>query len=163
MGEHGNVAAGDLIYGSAHTLRHKTLQVGMDCVIVGGHDVGTRLRLPGHTTGFQCKQIGGRCKVSGPCDLLLLLGKVSGEILDSLRKQPDAPICNFDVRENFCDGKLVQLALRCLVGVRGESGDIDQPGDTVVRSCGCDHASPVRVAHKDGRAVDPAQCAFYSG
>jgi hypothetical protein len=55
------------------------------------------------------------------------------------------------------------LALRRLPGVRGKRGDVDQPGDAVIRSCGRDDASAVGVANKDGWAADPSQRPPYRG
>src|SRR5258708_13492163 len=46
-GEHGDVAAVDLIGGGAHPLRHEALQLGWDGVVVLGHDVPARLQPPG--------------------------------------------------------------------------------------------------------------------
>ena len=40
------------------------------------------------------------------------------------------------------DGELVLLALRCLGLVRGEGGDVDEPGDAVVGSRGGDDVPP---------------------
>ena len=93
---------------------------------------------------------------------LLLLGKVPREAPDAIRFQPDAPVCDFDVGEHVCGRKLVLLALRGLVGVRGECGDVDQPGNSVIGSRGCYHSSAVRVADEDGGASDPSERASYS-
>jgi len=65
--------------------------------------------------------------VSSPNDLLLLFGQVSRDTCDAFGEYPDAPVRDFDMRENVCGRKLVYLTLRGLAGVRGECGDIDQP------------------------------------
>ena len=52
---------------------------------------------------------------------------------------------------------------RRLAVVRGECGDVDQPGNTVIGSCGCDDGSAVRVADEDGRAADRPERAGYCG
>ncbi len=90
-----------------------------------------------------------------PDELLLLLRKVSREAHDPFRTHPNSPVRDFDVLEHFGDGELFLLALRGFVGVGGERGDVDQPGNAVIGSCRRDNASPVGVAHKDGWATDP--------
>ena len=67
------------------------------------------------------------------------------------------------MRENVGGGEFRLLALRCLVRVRGECGDVDQPCDPVISSRRRDDASTVRVPDKNGRGDDPAQRAFYRG
>src|SRR5882724_9114128 len=64
------------------------------------------------------------------------------------------PVRDFDVREDVCSGELILLALRRLALVRGEGGDVDQPGDAVIGSRGRDQGSTVRVADEDGRIAD---------
>ena len=51
MGQHGNVAAVHVVGVGAHTLGHEVLQLGMDGVVVVGHDVPARLRAPGGAVG----------------------------------------------------------------------------------------------------------------
>jgi hypothetical protein len=57
--------------------------------------------------------------------------------------------------EHIGHGELVLLALRRFVGVRGKRGDVNEPSDSVIGSCGGDDASAVRVADEDGWAADP--------
>src|SRR5208283_248755 len=64
---------------------------------------------------------------------------------------------NLDLLEGVRDGELVLLALRGLGLVRGERGDVDQPGHAVIGARGRDDGSAVGVADEDGRAADPAQ------
>jgi hypothetical protein len=45
--------------------------------------------------------------VSSPNDLLLLFGQVSSEACDAFGEYPDAPVRDFDMRENVCGRKLV--------------------------------------------------------
>jgi hypothetical protein len=59
--------------------------------------------------------------------------------------------------EDVCGRELFLLALRHLVLVWGERGDVDQPGNAFVGSRGGDDGSAVRVANEDGRDVDPPQ------
>ena len=63
--------------------------------------------------------------------------------------------------ENVCGGKLILLALRRLAGIRGEGGDVDQPGNAVICPRRCDNGSAVRVADENGRAADPPQRALH--
>ena len=109
--EHGDVAAVDLAGRSAHTIRHEALQLGMDSPVLGGQDVPTRLRPPSGALDLLVEQVRRRCSVGRPHDLLLLLGQVSREARDAFRFQPDASVCNFDVRKDIGGGKLVQLTL----------------------------------------------------
>ena len=136
---------------------HEALQIGMDRAVVLGHDVPARLRLPGGAPALPAEQVGGRRVVGGPDELLLCLGQVSGEAADAVRAQPDASVGDLDVGEDVRDRELVLLALRGLVGVRGQRGDVDQPGDAVVGARRRDDRSAVGVADEDGRAADPAR------
>jgi len=69
-----------------------------------------------------------------------------------LQEHPYPPFCDFDVGENVCGGKLILLALRRLAGIRGEGGDVDQPGNAVI----CSSLRPERGDHlAEGRAVGP--------
>ena len=144
MGEHGHVTAGDLMRSGAHAFGDEALQFGLHGAVLGGHDVRTGLRRPGDTIDLLCEQVRGRGKVSCPDELLLLLRQVARETLYTVREHPDTPVRNFNVRENVGDGEFRLLALRGLVRVRGECGDVDQPGDPVISSrssCGGDLGS----------------------
>src|SRR2546428_834425 len=57
VGKHGNVAAGDLMRGRAHTFRQEALQLRMDGAVVGGQDVPARLRPPGSTIKLLLEQV----------------------------------------------------------------------------------------------------------
>ena len=98
--------------------------------------------------------------MSSPNDLLLLLGQVSSEACDAFGEQPDAPVRDFDMRENVCGRKLVYVTLRGLAGVRGECGDINQPSNSVICSRGRDDGSAVRVADENRGAANAPQRAF---
>src|SRR5207248_4158505 len=89
----------------------------------------------------------------------LLFGQVSSEACDAFGEYPNAPVRNFDMRENVCGRKLVYVTLRGLAGVRGECGDINQPSNSVICSRGCDDGSAVRVADENrGAANAPPAC-----
>jgi len=79
VGEHGHVAAVDLVGGRAHPLGRGPLQLGVDGAVVAGHDVPARLGAPGDTGCVVREQVRGRREVGGPYDLLLVGGQVSGE------------------------------------------------------------------------------------
>src|SRR2546429_4076624 len=136
MGQHGDVAAVHVVGVGAHTLRHEALQVGVDGAVVVGHDVPARLRLPRGALGVPAEQTRVRYHLGRPDQLLLLFGEVARERLDALRQQPDAPVRDLDVVEDVRDGELVLQALGGLRLVRGERGDVDQPGDAVIGSRG---------------------------
>ena len=82
------------------------------------------------------EQLRRRCSVRCPHELLLLFGQVSRKARDAGRFHPDAPVRDFDVRKNVRNGELSLLALRCLVGVRRESGDVDEPGNAGISPSG---------------------------
>src|SRR5882724_7553968 len=115
----------------------------MDGAIVVRNDVPTRLRSPSGAVNFLVKQVQVRHGLRRPDDLLLLLGQISREAHDSFWAHPDTPVSDFDVRENVGAGELVLLTLRRFVSIRGEGGDIDQPGNAVIGSRGCDNCSAV--------------------
>src|SRR5712671_3571489 len=127
----------------------------MDSAVVVGHDVPTRLRLPGRARGVPAEEVCGRRIMGGPNNLLLFFRKVSSEARYAFRTHPDAPVRYLNVFEYVGNGELLLLALRGFVGVGGKGGDIDEPGDTVIGSCGCDDASTVGVANQNGWSADP--------
>src|SRR5260370_15280203 len=135
----------------------------MDGAVTRGQDVRTRLRLPGGTLDLLGEQVRGWRLVRRPDHYLLLLRKIGGEILHAFREHPDSPLSHFDVLEDFRRGELAQLAVHRLASVRGDCGDVDQPGDAVIRSRGGDDGSTVRVADEDGGAADPPHCAVCCG
>ena len=137
------MAAVRLIGGGPHALRTEPLQLGLDGPVVLTHDVPARLRLPGGAFNLLVEQVRGWHPLGRPDDLLLLLGQVSREALDPVRAQPNAPLHDLDVREYVCGGELFLQALRRLIFVRGECGDVDQPGNAVVGPRGCDDGSTV--------------------
>src|SRR5260370_38646558 len=135
----------------------------MDGAVTRGQDVRTRLRLPGGTLDLLVEQVCGWRVVSRPDHYLLLLRKIAGEILHAFREHPDSPLSHFDVLEAFRGGELAQLAVHRRAGVRGDCGDVDQPGDAVIRSRGGDDGSAVRMANEDRGAAHAPQGAFYCG
>ena len=78
----------------AHALGEEAFQVGMNGAILGGNDGPARLRLPSGAVNLLVEQVRVGREVGGPDDLLLLLRKVVGEILNacllytSTRKTP---------------------------------------------------------------------------
>jgi hypothetical protein len=163
LGEHRHVAAVELIGGSAHALGKEALQVRMDGVVFLADDVPTWLRLPGGSPRFRIEQVGFRDTLGRPDDLLLLLRKVSAEVLRALRTQPDTSIHDFDVGEDISPWEVGLLRLRCFIGVWSQRADINQSGNTVVGSSARDDGSAVGVADEDNGAADPADRCFHQG
>ena len=130
------MAAVNLVGGGAHTLRREALQLGLHGAVISGHDIPARFGLPSRSSRIFGEQVRRRREVSSPKDLLLLFGQVSSEACDAFGEYPDAPVRDFDMRENVCGRKLVYLTLRGLAGVRSECGDIDQPSNSVICSRG---------------------------
>src|SRR2546422_6725464 len=83
-------------------------------------DVPARLRLPSGSPDSRLEQVGFGDALGRPNELLLLLRKVSAEILRALRTQPDTSIHDFDVGEDVGRRELGLLRLRCFIGVRSE-------------------------------------------
>jgi len=135
----------------------------MDGAVLLGDDVPAWLRFPGSSSDFRVEQVGCRHALGRPNQLLFLLGQIACETVDAFRKQPDTSVRNFDVREDVRLREVRLLCLRCLVGVRSERGDVDQPRNPVVGSGASDDASAVRVTDKNRRATDPSQRASYGG
>src|SRR5258705_13543546 len=81
-----------------------------------------------------------------PNELLLLLRKISAEILRTLRTQPDTSIHDFDVGDDLLLRELELLGLRGFIRVRSERADINQPDNAIVGSGAGDHPSAVGVA-----------------
>src|SRR4029077_1949619 len=100
LGEHRHVAALKLIRCGAHALCEKTLQIGVHGAVFFADDVPARLRLPGGSPRFRLEQVGLGDALGGPNELLLLLRKVSAEILRPLRTQPDTSIHDFNIGED---------------------------------------------------------------
>src|SRR5215831_1710694 len=77
LGQHRHVAAIGLEDCCFHTLRHETLQLGLDSTVLRSYDVPTRLRSPRSTFHLLFEQICYRCGMSGPDQLLLFLSEVT--------------------------------------------------------------------------------------
>ena len=118
VGEHGDVAAGDLSHFGAHALSNEPFHVGVDGAVVLGDDVPAGLRSPGSSSDFCIEQACIRNALGRPNQLLFLLGQIVGETVDAFRKQPDTSVRDFDVREDVRLREVRLLCLRCLVGVR---------------------------------------------
>ncbi len=161
VGKHGHVAAGDFCRGGAHPLSNEPFHVRVDGAVILGDDVPAWLRFPGSSSDFRVEQVGIRHALGRPNELLFLLGQIACETVDAFRKQPDTSVRDFDVGEDVSLWEVRLLCLRCLVGVRSERGDVDQPGNAVVGSGAGDDASAVRVTDEDGRAADTPQRASY--
>src|ERR1700722_7862716 len=96
------MAAVELVGGCAHALGHSALQIGVDGAVVLGDDVPAWLRLPSGSPGFRLEQVGFGDALSRPNELLLLLRKISAEILRTVGTKPDTSIHDFDVGEDVC-------------------------------------------------------------
>src|SRR5437867_9751265 len=90
------MAAVELIGGCAHALGHGALQIGMHGAVLLADDVPARLRLPSGSPDFRLEQVGLGDALGRPNELLLLLRKVSAEILRALRTQPDTSVHDFN-------------------------------------------------------------------
>ena len=110
------MAAVDLVGGGAHMLRREALQLGLHGAVISGHDIPARFGLPSRSSRIFGEQVRRRREVSSPKDLLLLFGQVSSDACDAFGEYPDAPVRDFDMRENVCGRKLVYLILRGLGG-----------------------------------------------
>src|SRR5215471_16459834 len=163
LGKHWHVAAVALKGGCVHTLGEETLQIGMNGSVLFGDDVPARLRLPGSSPDFRLEQIGFRCALGCPNELLLLLRKVAAEILCGFRTQPDTSVDDFYVGKNVGLREVGLLRLRRFIDVRCERGDVNQPDNTIVSSGAGDNTSAVRVADEDNRTADSAYRFFRHG
>src|SRR6266478_1239529 len=161
LGEHRHVAAVEFIGGCAHALGHGALQIWMHGAVFFADDVPARLRLPSGSPNFRLEQVGLGDALGRPNELLLLLRKVSAEILRTLRTQPDTSIHDFDVGEDVGLRELGLLRLRRFIGVRSERADINQPDNAIVGSGAGNDASAVGVADEDNGAADPANRCFH--
>src|SRR5260370_1242851 len=121
----------------------------MDGAILGGNDGPARLRLPCGAVNLLVEQVCVGREVGGPDDLLLLLRKVAGEILDAFREHPDPSVGNFDVAEDWC-GVLVELALHGLTSIGSDRGDVNQPDDAIIGSGSGYDAPSIRWAANAG-------------
>src|SRR6266446_4480118 len=161
LGEHRHVAAVEFIGGCAHALGHGALQIWMHGAVFFADDVPARLRLPSGSPDFRLEQVGLGDALGRPNELLLLLRKVSAEILRTLRTQPDTSIHDFDVGEDVGLRELGLLGLRRFIGVRSECADINQPDNASVGSGAGNDASAVGGADEDNGTADPANRRFH--
>ena len=146
-----------------NAFRLKTLKIRMHRLVLPSEDEQARLRLPGNLVELPLlEQVGSGWVVGRPNQLLLLLGKVSREVLDAFRLNPDTSAGDLDLGEDF-GGVFVQLALHGLPNIRDDSGDVNQCRDALVGSGSRDGGSAVRVTDEDRVAVDPTQSALHCG
>src|SRR5262249_29337582 len=123
MREHDHVTRIDLADLRAHSLRYETLKIGVHSLVLFSDDKRAGLRLPRRTDHFVVEEIVRRRIVNGPNDLLLLLGKVTGETTDAVWKYPDASIGYFNTFEYSGGRETLQLAVHGFIGVGRDSGD----------------------------------------
>src|ERR1700683_186887 len=74
LGQHGAVAAVELVGGGTHALGGGPLEVGVDGLVVLAHDVPARLGPPRDAGDVAAEQIDRRGPGGRPDDLLLFLG-----------------------------------------------------------------------------------------
>src|SRR5260370_17765890 len=117
----------------------------MDGAVLGGNDGPARLRLPCGAFNLLVEQVRVGGEVSGPDDLLLLLRKVAAEILNAFREHPDPSVGNFDVAEDWC-GVLVELALHRFASIGSDSGDVNQPDNSIIGPGTATDAPPIPFA-----------------
>jgi hypothetical protein len=160
MRQHGDVTAGHLGDSGAHALCDEPFHVWVHGTIVLPNDVPAWFRFPGGSSNFCVEQVGFRNTLRRQNELLFLVGQITGEIVDTLREQPDASVLDLDVGEDRCLREIGLLRLRSLVRVRGERTDVNQGGNALVGSSPRDDTSAVRVADKDNRAAGPADRCF---
>src|SRR5258708_16443814 len=127
----------------------------MDGAVFFAGDVPARLRLPSGSPDFRLEQVGLGDALGRPNELLLLLRKVSAEILRALRTQPDTSIHDFDVGEDVGLRELGLLRLRRFIGVRSERADINQPANAIVGSAAGNDAAAVGVADDESAPPPP--------
>jgi len=89
-----------------------------------------------------------------------MLGQIAGEIIDAVRKQPDATVLDVNVGEDRCLREIGLLRLRRLVRVRSKRADVNQAGNPIVGSGAGDDGSAIGMADKDNRAADPTNRCF---
>src|SRR6267142_6326386 len=104
----------------------------MNGVVFFADDVPARLRLPGGSTGLRVEQVGLGDSLRRPNELLLLLRKISAEILGALRTQPDTSIYHFNMVEHVGLREIRLLRLRRFIGIGSERANINQPGNAIV-------------------------------
>src|SRR5215470_11270579 len=126
LGQHWYVAAIGLEGCCTHALRDETLQLGLDSTVLSSYDVPTGLGSPRSTFRLLFEQICYRCGVSGPDQLLLFLGEITGKGRDPVTFEPNASVCNLDMGKNIGCRKLLLQTLCCLVGIRGKRCDVDK-------------------------------------
>src|SRR5262249_19087954 len=158
---HWYVAAIGLEGCSSHALRDETLQLGLDSTVLRSYDVPTRLGSPRSTFHLLCEQICDRCGMSGPDQLLLFLGEITGKGRDAVTFQPNASVCNLDMRKNIGCRKLLLQTLRCLVGIRGKRRDVDKRCNSWVSSGRRDDRTTVGMTDQDRGVADTAQSSLH--
>src|SRR6266446_8533647 len=161
LGEHRHVAAVEFIGGCAHALGHGALQIWMHGAVFFADDVPARLRLPSGSPDFRLEQVGLGDALGRPNELLLLLRKISAEILRTFGTKPDTSIHDFNVVEYLGLREVGLLRLRRFIGVGSERADINQPGHAIVGPGAGDDASAVGVADEDNGAADAADGCFH--
>ena len=84
-------------------------------------------------------------------------------MLDAALFEPDAPFRNLDVAEHGSRWKLVELALRGLVGIRRERRDIDQPGNAGIGPGVRNERAAIGVPDENRRTAHPSQTSLHGG
>ena len=92
MGEHRAVGTVDLLGRGSHPPGRVPVQVGLNAVVLGGHDESARLRPPRGSWRLLIEQFRGRRRCRRPHKLLLLVRQISAEVPDAGREHPDPTV-----------------------------------------------------------------------
>src|SRR5262245_3083789 len=92
-----------------------------------------------------------------PDEALLMFRQIARKERNSVWFQPNTSVCHFNMRKDVCGRKLFLQTLCCLIIIWRERSDVDECGDTGVRSSGGDDGAAVGVADKDSGLPDSTE------
>src|SRR5262249_61706348 len=106
---------------------------------------------------FLIEEIRRRSGMCCPDEALLMFRQIARKGRNTLWFQPNTSVCHFYLREDVCGRELFLQTLCCLIIIWRERSDVDECGDTVVRSSGGDDRAPVGAGDKDCGLPDSTQ------
>src|SRR5215471_133734 len=144
----------------SHAFCDEAFQLGLNSFVLGSHDVPAWLRFPRGSFNFLVKEVSNRGSLCCPDKVLFMLGQIASKGRNTVLLQPHSSVRHFYMREDVRGRELFLQLLCCLIVIWGECSEVDECGDTGVRSSGCDDGTTIGVTDQDCRRADSTEGSF---
>src|SRR5262244_2573502 len=155
--QHGDMTAVGFEDRCLHALCDEALQLRLDSLVLGGYDVPAWLGSPCGSFSLLIEEIRCRRSMRCPDKFLLMLWQITGKGRNAIWFQPNTSVCHLNMREDVCSRKLFLQTLCRLISIWRKCSDINESGNTIVRSGGSDDGSSIGVTDQDHGLADSTE------